>query len=115
MSKTKYNKPSNTQVFTQKVNITPPVVPSVAAPNKENLYLIFSEKWTMGDVAIFYKENAMGYTADLDEAGRFSKEEAEQYVHNNQEARIIAAADVHALPTVKKIVEPGDIRGFLNK
>lgn len=38
-------------------------------------YYIWSRKWTTGDAHIFWRENRKGYTRDLDEAGRYLKEE----------------------------------------
>lgn len=41
-------------------------------------YLIFSKRHTQG-IAMWWRANAAGYTNNLDEAGRYTKEEAESY------------------------------------
>lgn len=42
------------------------------------MYLIESMEHTHGDLKVWWKPDSMGYTTDLGEAGRYSREEADR-------------------------------------
>ncbi len=45
-------------------------------------YLILSVYWSKGDYCTWYAPDAMGYTRDINSAGRFTKAEADRHESN---------------------------------
>ena len=70
-------------------------------------YLIFSKPRTTG-VAMWWRPNAAGYTTNLDDAGRYSKEDAESHcaaAHHE----IVAVEELAAYKlATRTIVDMGD-------
>ena len=70
-------------------------------------YLIFSRKHTTG-IAMWWRPNAAGYTNNLDDAGRYSKEDAESHCSGmHGDAMPVAELEAYRL-SARRIVDLGD-------
>lgn len=71
-------------------------------------YLIFSKKHSKG-IAMWWGHNAAGYTNNLDEAGRYSKDEAEQYcAHSHGDDVPMEELVAYGKLAARRIVDMGD-------
>jgi len=80
---------------------------------REELYLIQCKSESAGNSVLWWKPDRLGYTGDLDKAGRYTKAEAESIERLRGEERKVPEA--LALSLVKRHVLVDDLNGALNR
>lgn len=66
------------------------------------------KSWGQGDVCLWWKPGAAGYTAFLEDAGLFSREQAKAYCSDGS-AKMMKATDAH--DKAKRVVKLDDVPG----
>lgn len=78
-------------------------------------YLIFSQKHTGPDMALFWRPGSKGYTTRLEEAGRYSEAKAEQICQPGSDSFMVPVAALASAIPVHSIISTSDVRRYLGE